>query len=257
MQNVLAAVFLILGTVRRLRALAIRPAKFLVLRAADIHGHDGAHCLPELQVWLLGIAGARRDVAREVRDRDYFYLWSFSAWSVWVALGLVYLWEAMAAILGTESTGNVQNLEEQPTKSGWAFTTPILALAFMPLFVNWTSASRAGQTDTRDFAKDLLNSVEPYGVLVTVGDNDTFPLWYAQEVEGIRKGRRGREHIAPQYRLVHAADDAPAGVHYDSLAGPAVYRGHAWPKPTAPVMQMTIAQADAVPLAVRAGRARR
>ena len=57
----------------------------------------------------------------------------------------------------------------------------------MPLFGNWQSASRAGQTDTADFAADLLNSVEPYGILVTAGDNDTFPLWYAQEVQGIRK----------------------------------------------------------------------
>jgi hypothetical protein len=154
----------------------------------------------------------------------------------------------MAAILGTESTGNVQNLEEQPTKSGWAFTSPILALAFVPLFVNWTSASRAHQTDTRDFAKDLLDSVEPYGVLVTVGDNDTFPLWYAQEVEGIRK-----DVVVANTSLLNTdwytrqMLRRPA-YDYDSLAGPAVYRGHAWPKPTAPVMQLTLAQADAVPL---------
>ena len=63
----------------------------------------------------------------------------------------------------------------------------LLAIALVPIFANWASASRAGQTDTADFAADLLNSVEPYGVLVTAGDNDTFPLWYAQEVEGIRR----------------------------------------------------------------------
>src|SRR5207249_4168384 len=52
---------------------------------------------------------------------------------------------------------------------------------------NRLTASRAGETLARDFAFDILQSAEPYGVLVTAGDNDTFPLWYAQEVEGIRK----------------------------------------------------------------------
>ena len=187
-------------------------------------------------------------VAREVRDRDYFYLWSFSAWSVWVALGFVYLWEALAAMLGTESTGNVRDLEERPTAKSWALTSPLLALAFIPLFVNWTSASRAGQTDTRDFAKDLLDSVEPYGVLVTVGDNDTFPLWYAQEVEGIRK-----DVVVANTSLLNTDWYTRQMLRrptydYDSLAGPAVYRGHVWPKPTGPVMRMSLAEADAVPL---------
>jgi hypothetical protein len=187
-------------------------------------------------------------VAREVRDRDYFYLWSFSAWSVWVALGFVYLWEALAALFGTESTGNVQDLEERPTKTSWAVTSPLLALAFVPLFVNWTSASRAHQTDTRDFAKDLLDSVEPYGVLVTVGDNDTFPLWYAQEVEGIRK-----DVVVANTSLLNTDWYTRQMLRrptydYDTLAGPAVYRGHAWPKPSGPVMRMTLAEADAVPL---------
>src|SRR5579872_4475455 len=189
-------------------------------------------------------------VAREVRDRDYFYLWSFSAWSVWVALGLVFLWESLAALFGMEETGPAKAPVEQPTSRGWALTAPVLALAFIPLFVNWKSASRAGQTDTADFAKDLLNSVEPYGVLVTVGDNDTFPLWYAQEVEGVRKdvvvantSLLNTEWYTRQMlrRPVYA---------YDSLAGPAVYRGHVWKKPTTPVMNMTLDQADAVPEAV-------
>ena len=188
------------------------------------------------------------DVPREVRDRDYFYLWSFSAWSVWVALGFVYLWEALAALFGTESTGNVQDLGERPTTTSWAVTSPLLALAFVPLFMNWTSASRAGQTDTRDFAKDLLNSVEPYGVLVTVGDNDTFPLWYAQEVEGIRK-----DVVIANTSLLNTDWYTRQMLRrptydYDSLAGPPVYRGHVWPKPTGPVMRMSLAEADAVPL---------
>jgi hypothetical protein len=123
-------------------------------------------------------------------------------------------------------------------------------LAFIPLFVNWRYASRAGQTDTRDFAKDLLDSVEPYGVLVTVGDNDTFPLWYAQEVEGIRK-----DVLVANTSLLNTDWYTRQMLRrpiypYDSLAGPAVYRGQAWKKPVGPAMNMTLAQADAVPLAI-------
>ena len=126
-------------------------------------------------------------VAREVRDRDYFYLWSFSAWGVWAALGLVAAWESLASLIGREQVLVGRESVERPTRLARLASAPVLALAIVPLFTNWSTASRAGQTDTADFARDLLNSVEPYGVLVTVGDNDTFPLWYAQEVEGVRR----------------------------------------------------------------------
>src|SRR5207249_4104907 len=63
----------------------------------------------------------------------------------------------------------------------------ITLFALIPLAGNRLTASRAGETLARDFASDILQSAEPYGILVTAGDNDTFPLWYAQEVEGIRK----------------------------------------------------------------------
>ena len=60
----------------------------------------------------------------------------------------------------------------------------------MPLALNWSKASRRHGPDARlaaDFAYDLLNSAPPYGILFTYGDNDTFPLWWAQEVAGIRQ----------------------------------------------------------------------
>ena len=64
---------------------------------------------------------------------------------------------------------------------------PVLTIALIPVALNAHSASRAGQTFTRDFANDLLDSVGPNAILITSGDNDTFPLWYAQDVEGRRK----------------------------------------------------------------------
>lgn len=187
-------------------------------------------------------------VQREVRDRDYFYLWSFSAWSVWAALGLVFVWESFAAMLGNEPVKVGNETLELPTTRSWAVTSPILLLAFVPLFGNWTAATRHGETDTGDFAVDLLNSVEPYGVLVTVGDNDTFPLWYAQEVLGVRK-----DVIVANTSLLNT-DWYTRQVlrrpifEYDAAKGPAVYRGKVWVKPTTPPMALTMDQADSVPL---------
>jgi hypothetical protein len=187
------------------------------------------------------------NVAREVRDRDYFYLWSFSAWSVWAALGFVYAWETVAALLGTEKVRLGQESVELPSRRSWLFSAPVLAFCAIPLFANWQSASRAGQTDTADFAADLLNSVEPYGILITSGDNDTFPLWYAQEVEGIR-----RDVIVACLSLLntdwYTRQLLRRPVYeYDSLKGPEAYRGKSWKKPTGPPVNLTIAQADAVP----------
>jgi hypothetical protein len=112
-------------------------------------------------------------VPREVRDRDYFFLWSFSCLGVWTGMGIAECWRAVAAKL------------ERPRALVAAL--PVLAFALLPLALNAHAASRAGQTFTRDFAMDLLDSVAPNGILITNGDNDTFPLWYAQEVEGHRR----------------------------------------------------------------------
>ena len=189
-------------------------------------------------------------VPREVRDRDYFYLWSFSAWSVWAALGLVYVWETIAALIGSEKVRVANETLNLPRRRSWLLATPVLAVAFVPLFANWQSASRAGQTDTADFAADLLNSVEPYGVLITSGDNDTFPLWYAQEVEGIR-----RDVIVACLSLLNTDWYTRQLLRrpiyeYDSLRGPAIYRGKVWKKPSGPPLKVTMDQADAVPPAI-------
>jgi hypothetical protein len=112
--------------------------------------------------------------AHEVRERDYFFVVSFIVWGIWAGIGLVVLARALMSRVGL------------PRRLAPA----ALLLAFVPVALNWSSASRRHGPDARlaaDFAYDLLNSVPPYGVLFTYGDNDTFPLWWAQEVEGIRQ----------------------------------------------------------------------
>jgi len=109
--------------------------------------------------------------AHEVRERDYFFIVSFSVWGLWAGIGIAVLWRTLAG-------GLVR---------GYRKAAPILLIAAIPLVLNWPWASRAGDYSARDWAYNLLMSAEPYGVLFTNGDNDTFPLWYLQEVEGIRQ----------------------------------------------------------------------
>jgi len=105
-----------------------------------------------------------------VRERDYFFIASFSIWGLWVGVGIATLWTQLGQRLG-----------------GLKTAAPILLLGALPLVLNFSWASRADDYSARDWAYNLLHSVEPYGVLFTNGDNDTFPLWYLQEVEGIRR----------------------------------------------------------------------
>ena len=138
-------------------------------------------------------------------------------------------------------------IDRSPSKRGWLLASPILLIALIPLFANWKAASRRGDTTTRDFAHDLLNSVEPYAVIVTAGDNDTFPLWYAQQVEGIRK-----DVVIAVTSLLntdwYARQMVRAPVsEYDAEHGPAIYRGQQWPKPTQAPVNMTVDEMDQVP----------
>ncbi len=115
---------------------------------------------------------------REVRERDYFFICSFSIWGLWAGIGLAALWHDVADKIRARSpdAGN-------PLWLG----SPVLTVALLPLVLNWSWATRAHDYTTRDWAYNVLMSVDPYAILFTNGDNDTFPLWYLQEVEGIRR----------------------------------------------------------------------
>ncbi|HMF88310.1 MAG TPA: hypothetical protein VK575_09535, partial [Gemmatimonadaceae bacterium] len=195
-----------------------------------------------------------RDVAREVRDRDYFYIWSFSAWGVWAAIGLGFLWEQLAHVIGGEEkaedrspAGNRAAVAGWPSRRAFMLASPILLIALIPLVGNWRFASRAGHYFTQAWAHDYLNSLEPYAIVVTNGDNDTFPLWYAQEVEGVRRDVT----VAVTTYLdtdwfVRQMIRRPVET-YDAAKGPAIYRNKEWKKPVGPPLKMTYAEADAVP----------
>jgi len=175
--------------------------------------------------------------AHEVRQRDYFFMVSFALWGIWVAMGLA---------AGIEWVSELFR-ERQPNEARrWLYGTPLLALALIPLAGNRLTASRKGETLARDFAYDLLQSVEPYGVLVTAGDNDTFPLWYAQEVEGIRQDvtivNLSLANTDWYVRQLQRRPVAP----FDSAHAPAIYRGRQWPMPTDRLMTLSDAQLAAL-----------
>jgi len=192
-------------------------------------------------------------VDREVRDRDYFYIWSFSAWGVWAAIGLSFIWEQLAYVLGGEPKQEEKAVKKAtpartwPARRGFQLAAPILLIALIPLFANWRFASRSGQYFTQQWAHDYLNSLEPYAVVITNGDNDTFPLWYAQEVEGVRRDVT----VAVTTYLdtdwfVRQMIRRPVET-YDAAKGPAIYRNQVWKKPSGPPLKMSFADADAIP----------
>jgi hypothetical protein len=125
----------------------------------------------------LALVGSAAEL-REVRERDYFFIVSFSVWGLWCGIGLAAVWRDLA--------NRLRDRSPQIRDANLA-AAPVLAIAILPLLLNWGWASRRGDYAARDWAHNLLMSVEPYGILYTNGDNDTFPLWYLQEVEGIRR----------------------------------------------------------------------
>ena len=183
-------------------------------------------------------------VDREVRDRDYFYIWSYSAWGVWAALGLVYIWQSVAEMLDRD-TSETNDRAGYATRRSWLLATPILLIACVPLVGNWKTASHRGDTFAAEWGKDMLNSVEPYGILITNGDNDTFPLWYAQEVEGVRQDVMVlvTSYLNTDW-FIRQIIRRPVR-EYDAAKGPAIYRGKVWPKPKGPPLDWTFEQADA------------
>lgn len=109
------------------------------------------------------------------RERDYAYVGSFFAYAIWIGLGV---------------TGIIDLLKAY-TKDNAVVGYVVVGLCLLgsPILMgsqNWDDHDRSERYVAPDYAKNLLNSLAPNAIVFTNGDNDTFPLWYAQEVEGVR-----------------------------------------------------------------------
>ncbi|GAB1417739.1 DUF2723 domain-containing protein [Bacteroidales bacterium] len=113
------------------------------------------------------------------RERDYAYAGSFYAFAIWIGFGVLALYDALQKYLSK--------------KEVVAIGVSLLSLVFVPGLMavqGWEGHNRSGRYSARDFAKSYLAQCDPNAIVFTNGDNDTFPLWYVQEVENFRTDMR-------------------------------------------------------------------
>ncbi|MFQ6093501.1 MAG: protein O-mannosyl-transferase family, partial [bacterium] len=114
----------------------------------------------------------------EVRDRDYFYTQAYAFYPLWLGIGAAGILEWLRSRLKAKARA----------LSGGAAL--LVAFAFVPFFHNFHEHDRTGNYIAHDYAYNILISCDPDAILFTNGDNDTFPLWFLQEVKNIRKDVR-------------------------------------------------------------------
>lgn len=141
------------------------------------------------------------------RERDYAYAGSFYAFSIWIGLGVYALWEW---------TRKIKQLSEV-ARASIIGGICLLAVPVLMASEEWDDHDRSGRYMAREFARNYLESCEKDAILITFGDNDTFPLWYAQEVEGIRTDVRVLNYtlsgmhwyVEQLYNKVYQSDKLP------------------------------------------------
>ncbi|WP_117884199.1 protein O-mannosyl-transferase family [Aureibaculum luteum] len=110
----------------------------------------------------------------EPRERDYAVVGSFYVFAMWIGFGVLALY---------------QQFKDKINPKILATTTSVVCLLAVPIlmgFQNWDDHDRSGKYAARNNAKAYLDSTQKNAIMFTIGDNDTFPLWYMQEVEGYR-----------------------------------------------------------------------
>ena len=110
----------------------------------------------------------------EPRERDYAVVGSFYIFAIWVGFGVLALYEYL------------KNLATRKKVAIAVTTASLLAVPVLMAYQNWDDHDRSNRYTTHLNAQAYLESTDPNAIMFTIGDNDTFPLWYMQEVEGIR-----------------------------------------------------------------------
>jgi len=114
------------------------------------------------------------EVPRTPRERDYVYVGSFYAFAIFIGMGVLYLYELLQKWLSS------------PIGATLATVVPLIVVPGILATQNWDDHDRSGRYAAHDFAYNYLVGLDENSVVFTNGDNDTFPLWYIQEVEDHR-----------------------------------------------------------------------
>jgi hypothetical protein len=118
--------------------------------------------------------------AREVREREYFYTPAYFFFAYWIAIGAVYLLKEGPRLFGSKLPTS------RNTFSTLLALAVVVAMPIATVATNYSKASREGDWIAYDYGRNMLNSCDRDAIIFTNGDNDTFPLWFLQEVEGFR-----------------------------------------------------------------------
>ncbi len=123
----------------------------------------------------IGIIVYSNQPPNEPRERDYVLVGSFFTYAIWVGMSVLMIYKILSERLNM--SGVVPSL---------VGTAVGLVAPFLMLSENWDDHARSNHYGSRDYAKNFLESCAPNAIIFTYGDNDTYPLWYCQEVENVR-----------------------------------------------------------------------